>query len=61
MWTEMSLRPVEMAQVGMQDLRDFQAALPMRGALLTSDGDRGGGGGADGVAGGVANGGMPAA
>ena len=49
--------------VGMRDMRDFQAALPLRewGAMPTSGGDTGGSGGADGVADGVADGGMPTA
>ena len=52
---------VETARVGMRDLMDFQAALPMGGAMPASEGDTGGGGGADGVADGEADGGMPTA
>ena len=52
---------VETARVGMWDSMDFQAALPMGGAMPASEGDTGGGGGADGVADGEADGGMPTA
>ena len=52
---------VETARVGMRDLMDFQAALPVGGAMPTSEGDTGGGGGADGVVDGEADGRMPTA
>ena len=45
------------ALVGMRDWMDFLATLPVWGARPASDGDTGGGGGADGVA----DGAMPTA
>jgi hypothetical protein len=52
---------VATARVEMRDMMDFQAALPVGGAMPASVGDTGGGGSADGVADGVADGGMPTA
>ena len=53
------------ARVVMQDMMDFQEALPVGGAVPTSECDMGGGGSADGVADGgadgVADGRMPTA
>ena len=52
---------VATARAEMRDMMDFEAALPVGGARPTSEGDTGGGGGADSVADGVAGGGMPTA
>ena len=51
---------LDVAQVGVRDLVDMQAALPEGGrGMLTLDGYMHGSGGADGVADGEADGGMP--
>ena len=52
---------VATARAEMRDMMDFQAALPVGGAVPASEGDTGGGSGADGVADGAADGGMPTA
>ena len=51
----------DVARIGSMSTMDFQAALPVGGAMPTSEGDTGGGGDAGGVAEGVAGGRMPTA